>query len=72
MPMDNDKLICFIYILGRDYLPLGSMEEIMKNHVEKTQCFGIPTKGPSETKIVYSNKYLEEYARSVSDRLING
>lgn len=57
--MDNNKLTLFLYVLGRDYLPLGSIEAIMKNHVEKSVLL----------EVDYSNKYLEKYARSVSDRL---
>lgn len=55
----DDKLISFLYILMRDYLPVGSVEEILQNHVnDKTSQF--------------TNGWLAEYARYVAHNLKQG
>lgn len=54
----EEKLVSFLYILMRDYIKFGSIEDIMKNHVvwNNDEC-------------VYSNKFIEQYARSLIHRL---
>jgi len=52
----RDKTVEFLYILMRDYLPCGSVEEIMRKHVT-----GKMTK--------YCNGWLADYAMYVADRL---
>lgn len=52
---DSDKLVTFIYLLGRDHLPVGEIEEIMK--------------GISKDEFVFSNGWLAKYAQDVKNRL---
>lgn len=53
------RLTSFIYILLRDELTAGTVEDILKNHVS--------------TKLsVYANRFLADYARSIADRLLVG
>ena len=51
----TSKLVMFIYILGRDYLTLGEIEEIMLDM--------------SEEKVIFSNGWLAEYANDVAKGL---
>lgn len=53
---DDDKLVCFIYSLGRDHLSLGDIEGIMSE-----------LRGNSE--YVYTNGWLARYAQDVANRL---
>jgi hypothetical protein len=53
----NDKLTCFMYLLGRDHLPLGIIEEIMLKIQDK------------DMEIEYSNGWLAQYAQNISSRL---
>lgn len=53
----NHRLVAFLYILGRDHLPLGKIEEIMVEHVEKGEIYN------------FSNGALEHYAKHISRRL---
>jgi hypothetical protein len=53
----NSRLVAFIYILGRDYLPLGDIEKIIEDHVDRAETYE------------YSNEYLEFYAKHISRRL---
>ena len=52
-----EDLVAFLYILGRDDMTLGRIEEILQDH-----CHG-------HSQVTFSNKHLEAYARSVADRL---
>lgn len=52
----KDPLVEFLYILMRDHLPVGTIEEIVMKHVRGT-------------KTVYSNGWLAEYAQDVAVRL---
>lgn len=54
----DDKLVSFIYSLGRDYLTLGQIEEIMLD-LEKEDG----------QEITYSNGWLAQYAMDVAERL---
>lgn len=56
--MDKTKLTMFIYLLGRDHVSLGTIEEIM---------LGIS----DLDRVNFSNTYLEQYARDVAERLTN-
>ena len=60
MTNNEDKLVSFFYELIRDHITPGAVEAIMRNteHVE--------------LEIVYSNKHLEAYARSLVQRLSKG
>lgn len=58
MSKPSERLVDFLYILGRDHLPLGTLEEIMWEHVGSS---------PS----VYCNSYLEHYAKQLAVRLTN-
>ena len=52
----NSKLVVFIYLLGRDYLPLGAIEEIVH-------------KLDYDDSTEFSNGWLANYAKNVADRL---
>lgn len=55
---DLSRLVDFLYILGRDHLPIGAIEDIMFDFVDSE---------PSS----YCNTYLEDYARDLANRLTN-
>lgn len=55
------NLAMFLYILLRDYLPSGQVEEIMEKHVEKN---------PENRTIRYSNPYIVAHVDDILDRLI--
>jgi hypothetical protein len=56
----NSRLVAFIYLLGRDKLPLGAIEDLVV-HLEKEKVRG--------TKLLFSNVELAEYAQRVVARL---
>lgn len=58
-----ESLVCFLYVLMRDEVTLGEIEAIMKGHVAVAQQMTGPT--------IYSNKYLEAYARSLAERILD-
>lgn len=53
-------LLSFLYILLRDHMTFGQIEEIMEKHVELSK------NKPRE----YSQGHMEEYAQSLIERLI--
>ena len=53
------RLTSFLYILLRDDVTPGKVEDIMKNHV-------------STLVNVYSNRFLAGYAESLADRILTG
>lgn len=55
---DSSDLVCFIYLLGRDYLPLGTIEEIMNNNLKKKEALQF-----------FTNGWLAQYAKNVAERL---
>jgi len=57
-----DSLVAFLYVLMRDEVVPGKVEAIMKSHVELLRENGQP--------VVFSNKYLEAYARSLAERIV--
>lgn len=57
-----NRLVAFLYIVGRDYLRLGEIEKIMADHAIKVDDRGAD---PS-----YSNPHLEAYARAVAYDLL--
>lgn len=52
------RLHDFLYILGRDHLPIGTIESIMFHQVDSE---------PSS----YCNTYLEEYSKDLANRLLD-
>lgn len=52
----DDPLVDFLYILLRDHLPAGTVEEIMLNHVNKEES-------------QYTNGWLANYALDIATRL---
>lgn len=54
----EERVVAFLYELGRDHLPLADIEQLARNSEGQ---FGIVTK--------YSNKGLEIYAREIVERL---
>lgn len=55
-------LVQFLYVLLRDRLPAGDLEEIVRVHVEKARAAG---PGP----VTFSNPHLEAYARELAARI---
>lgn len=58
----NNKLVSFFYILMRDHLSSGVIEEIIEKHVDHLN---------EESDIKYTNPYLEDNAKWVVKRLID-
>lgn len=58
--IDKEKLETFFFILNRDYLPFGKVEEIFKNHVDRV-C--------EENKPIFDDKNLHEYCKSQIKKL---
>ena len=56
---DKRRLVLFIYLLGRDHLPLGTIEEILDT-CDKQYSFG-----------TYTNGFLANYAKVAAERLEN-
>jgi len=54
----RNKLIVFLYLLGRDRLPLGLIEGIMEQ-----------VEGMSSEEVVYTNGWLAQWAEYTADRL---
>ena len=54
------SLCCFFYLLGRDHLPLGKVEQIVMD-VEKAL-------GDADS-VIYSNGYLANYASNLAQRI---
>ena len=54
------SLCCFFYLLGRDHLPLGKVEQIVMD-VEKAL--------QDENSVIYSNGYLASYASNLAQRI---
>ncbi len=50
----NDKLTSFLYELIRDYLPIGTVETLIKN---------------AHPDIKYTNGWLAKYAQNLAERL---
>lgn len=57
--MISEALVSFLYILLRDEVPAGTVEAIMRNHVEKA----------GSDRRTYSNKHLAAYSREIARRL---
>ncbi len=53
------RLESFLYILGRDHLPLGVVEKILRDHVEST----------GDNNLVFTNEDLAKWAQRVAKRL---
>ena len=54
-----DRLTTFLYILLRDHVPAGDVEDILQHHAEVP---GSP---------VYSNPHLAAYAKELAQRLVS-
>jgi hypothetical protein len=54
----DDSLVAFLYIVLRDYLQPGAVEDILLRHIENHR---------GET--VYSNGWLARYAQSIANRI---
>lgn len=52
----NDKLVCFLYVLMRDYLPCGDIESIVLEHI-------------GNQKVEFANGWLANYAKDIAGRL---
>ena len=57
--MNNKKLVDFFYILLRDKILFGDLEDILVNSLSIK----------NKETIIYSNKHLESYARDIVKRL---
>jgi len=51
----GDKVVGFIYLLGRDYMGIGKIEQIMDSISSET--------------VIYTNGWLAQYAKDVANRL---
>ncbi|WP_397599145.1 hypothetical protein [Silvanigrella sp.] len=60
--INKEKLEAFFFILNRDYLPFGKVEEIFKNHVDKIS---------EENKPVFEDKNLEAYCKNLVKKFEN-
>jgi hypothetical protein len=58
---EEDLLIAFFYLLGRDELPIGRMETIMHQHIE---IMWLRSERPR-----FSNPHLAAWARDLARRL---
>lgn len=54
----NDPLVSFLYILMRDHLPLGKVEEIVMNHAQYGQ-----------EDSYFTNGWLANYCKDIAERL---
>lgn len=54
---DNQRIIAFLYILVRDHIPPGILEEILTNHVLVHD---------EDDIVEYTNGWLLEYVRDVA------
>lgn len=54
----SNRLIDFLYVLARDHLTTGAIEDIMYNFVDTEQSS-------------YCNHFLEGYVRNLAERLLN-
>ena len=59
---DNDPMVRFLYILMRDHLPVGQVEQIMVEHIEK----------PPKDDVVFCNGWLANYAQYTAKRIREG
>ena len=57
--MNKAKIVTFFYLLGRDFLPLGQIEELLES-IESISVMPI-----------FSNKHLYKYAEKITEKLSN-
>jgi hypothetical protein len=57
--MENDKLVIFLYLLMRDELPIGKVENLLQ-HVEKAG---------NAQRALFSGEFLAAYAKEMAARL---
>lgn len=57
----NSKLVAFLYLLGRDGLPLGVIEELFRKNINKD--------GEFDPDSQYSNGWLARWAEDLAERL---
>ncbi len=55
--MDDDRLTQFLYILVRDHLPIGTVNEIIHNFM-------------TDKKVSYSNDHIEAWAKVTAERIM--
>lgn len=55
----NDELVAFLYVLMRDHLPCGQVEQIIQDNILAQK----------EEKITFSNGYLANYAKNLANIL---
>lgn len=59
---DRRPLVSFLYLLGRDELPLGSIEELLELALEHGD-------DGDRGEVMFTNGWLAEWARFTADRL---
>lgn len=59
----KEKLTGFLYVLLRDHLPAGRVEEIVSSHIENPVALGTE-------HFQFSNKPLAEYAKELAERIL--
>ena len=57
----SEKLVEFLYLLGRDELPLGVIESLL-NKIQTTNIH-------ENKKVIYNNRFLQKWAISIAKRL---
>ena len=58
----DDPLVCFLYLLARDHLPAGQVEEIMK----ECRAQGV---GAGKQTMHFTNGWLATWAMDMANRL---
>jgi hypothetical protein len=58
--VSSEPLVCFFYLLMRDKLPCGAVEDVLRLALDPT--------GAGCT--IYSSKHLEAYARDIAARVL--
>jgi len=53
-----DKITCFLYVLMKDYLPAGKIEEIIEDRIM-----------PGVKSNWFSNPHIYQYAKELADKL---
>lgn len=56
----KSKLVAFIYLIMRDHVPPGEIEELMREHVHLIKA---------DENVEFSNGWMAEHAKDVARRL---
>ena len=59
---ETDRLSVFLYVLLRDHVPFGTVELILRDHVDAAQNVG--------GELLFSEAYQEAYVRRLAQRVL--